>query len=88
MAGEVTLAGTVVAQDPDSPFQASPNDGLYLMTDEKDLLRLIRDHMATQMPTDVMHRQSRLNFEPHLGKRVTVQGYRSGDTIYGAFIVD
>jgi hypothetical protein len=88
MPGETTLVGTVVAQAPDSPFPASPNDGLYLMTEEGNLLRLVTAHIAAQMPIDMLHRQSRSSFEAMLGERVTVRGYLSKSTLYGAILVE
>ena len=83
MAGEVTLKGTIVEKDP-----AQSNDGLYLFTDDHQLLALITDFMATQASTEYLHARSRPNFESYLGKEVTVKGYLSGRTLWSAMIID
>jgi hypothetical protein len=88
MSGSVTLKGTVVDKDPATPLPARPDDGLYLLTENNQLLALITDSMAAQMPIDLLHTQSRPDFEPYLGKKVTVEGYASGDSLYSARIVD
>ena len=79
--------GTVVAQDPGNLFAPNPKEGLYLLTKEGKLLALVKASMATQMPVDMLHRQSRGLFEAYLGKTIMVQGYLSGSTIYSAMII-
>lgn len=88
MAGNVRLNGTIVEKDPESPFGASPNDGLYLLTGDQQVLALVTDYIATQMPIEQLHRQSRATFEPYIGKKVSVEGYLSGGTLWSAMIVD
>jgi hypothetical protein len=88
MAGEVTLNGTIVEKDPASPLPANPDDGLYLFTDDHRLLALVVDFMATQASTKYLHQRCRPDFEPHLGKKVTVTGYLSGRTLWSAVIID
>jgi hypothetical protein len=62
------------------------HDGLYLKTDDGRLLELVAGSMAQQIPVEMMWRQSRKHFEPFLGQQVTVQGYLSRRTIYGALV--
>jgi hypothetical protein len=88
MAGEVTLTGTIVEKDPASPLPANPNNGLYLFTEDRRLLALVTDFMATQASTEYLHQRCRPDFEPHLGKKVTVKAYQSGRTLWSAAIVD
>jgi hypothetical protein len=88
MAGEVTLTDTIVEKDPSSPLPANPNDGLYLFTEDHRLLALVTDFMATQASTEYLHQRCRSDFEPHLGKKVTVNGYLSGRTLWSATIID
>jgi hypothetical protein len=66
---------------------ANVHDGLYLQTDDGRLIELIRHAMPTQMPIDVMWRQSRRSFEPLLGQRATIEGYLSRRTLYSARVV-
>ena len=86
MAGQKVAVGIVVDKDPNSPFPPIPNDGLYLLTEDNQLYRLVTQFMAAQLPIDVLHRQSRSDFEPYLGQKVTVNGYFSGSTIFSANI--
>jgi hypothetical protein len=88
MAGEVTLNGTVVAQDTASPLPAKPNSGLYLLTEDHQLLALVTDFMATQASTEYLRERSRPGFEAYLGKKVTVRGYLSGNTLWSATVID
>lgn len=88
MAGEVTLNGTIVEKDPASPLPAKPNDGLYLFTEDHQLLALVTDFMATQASTEYLHERSRPDFESYLGKKITVKGYLSGSTLWSAMIID
>ena len=83
MAGEVKLNGTVVEKRP-----VGPGDGLYLLTEDHQFLALIADIMAAQASREYLHEQSRQDFESYLGKKVTVEGYLSGTTLWGATIVD
>jgi len=87
MGKQGNFEGTLVAQDPGNPFAPNPKDGLYLLRQDGKLLALVKASMATQMPVDVLHRQSRGIFEPYLGKTIMVQGYLSGSTIYSAMII-
>jgi hypothetical protein len=87
MAGEVTLNGTVVEKGPASPLSTKPNKGLYLLTEDHQLISLVTDFMATQAPTEYLHERSRPDFEPYLGKKVTVKGYLSGSTLWSATII-
>ena len=82
-----TLEGTVVDQASGGSL-ANPHGGLYLSIGAGKTLRLISDGMQTQLPVDVMHGQSRGDFEKFLNKNVKVQGYLSGGTIYSARIID
>lgn len=88
MAGEVTLSGTVVEHDPDSPLPVGTNEGLYLYTQDRRLLALVTDFMATQASLEYLHGRSRTAFEPHLGRTVTVSGYLSGSTLWSATIIN
>ena len=84
----VELTGTVVDHDPNAPIQAAQTtDGLYLQTDDGNLVQLVTDFMARQTSIAVMWSESREDFEPYLGKRITVAGYRSGRTLYSAVVV-
>lgn len=84
---QIELTGTVVEQDSNSPFEMdTSHDGLYLKTDDGRLLELVTGSMAQQIPVEMMWRQSRKHFEPFLGQTVTVQGYLSSRTIYGAMV--
>jgi hypothetical protein len=85
----IELTGIIVDFDPNSPVKAAPStDGLYLQTDGGKLIELITDFMARQISVGVMWRESRGDFEPYLGKQVTVGGYLSGRTLYSAHIVN
>ena len=86
MSGQDTLRGTVVEQQSPDGMPASNSEGLYLLTEDGTRLELISTSMATQMPVDMLHRQSRPTFEPYLGKQITVSGYRSGHSLFNAFI--
>ena len=62
-------------------------DGLYLQTDDGRLIELVRHAMPTQMPIDVMWRQSRRTFERLIGQRATIEGYLSRRTLYSARVL-
>jgi hypothetical protein len=86
---EATLSGVVVAQQPGDEIgiAPSPNDGLYLLTDDGQLIALVRDAMYVQMSWEHIWRRSRPVFEPLLGQHATIQGYLSRRTLYGAAVV-
>jgi hypothetical protein len=84
---DAELQGTVVTHDPKGVVPLSAADGLYLHTDDGRLLELISHAMPTQMPIEVMWRQSRGDFEPYLGQRITVKGYLSRRQIYSAEVI-
>ena len=88
MSGEVRLKGTVVEQLLPDDTPASSYEGLYLLTEDGTRLALIAASMASQMPVDMLHRQSRPTFEPFLGKQITVSGYQSGSSLYNVIIED
>lgn len=88
MAGQVTLKGTVIEGKLLDGSPASANEGLYLQTENGEQLELINSSMATQMPSDMLHRQSRSAFEPFLGQTITVSGYQSTGAIWNAMIED
>ncbi len=84
---EDEFIGTVVEQDPDSPLRIdTAHDGLYLLAKNGQLFKLVSDPMFVQMSVEALWRKSRSYFEQYLGKEVTVQGYRSGSTIFGALV--
>jgi hypothetical protein len=85
---EETIEGTVVTHDPSSPFAPGPHDGLYLMTGDGRLLALVAARPFVQVPFDVAHRQGRSAFEAFIGKKVEVKGFRTGSTIWGAFVLE
>ena len=86
---DAELQGIVVTHDPKGDLLVPPSvaDGLYLQTDDGRLIELITLSMPTQMPIEVMWRQSRRHFEPYLGQRITVQGYLSRRQLYSARII-
>jgi hypothetical protein len=87
MGNEQVFVGVVVDKDPSSPFETdTKNDGLYLQTEDGQLLQLVKDHPAVQVPVDVVWRRSRALYEPLLGKKVTVEGHRSHSTIFSAIV--
>jgi hypothetical protein len=86
MAGNVRCLGTVVEAELPDGSPAPPTEGLYLRTKDGERLALVGDIMAVQMPMEMVHRRCRREFEPYLGKVVTVSGYRSGGTIWGAMV--
>jgi hypothetical protein len=86
MGSDQEIVGTVVEAPPDPPFGAPTGDGLYLRTEDGQHLRLISGGMMTQLPSDLLHRQSRGNFEDLLGKRVRIRGHLSGGTLWGAHL--
>ncbi len=88
MSGQEILKGTVIEGKLFDGSPASEYDGLYLQTENGEQLELINSSMATQMPTDMLHRQSRPAFEPFLGQTITVSGYKSGGAIWNAMIED
>jgi hypothetical protein len=82
----VEMKGIVVEGSIGDNVISNPHDGLYLKPDDGgDLLELISGSMAQQIPVEVMWRQSRKNFEAHIGQHVIVRGYKSGRTIYSAW---
>lgn len=86
---EETLTGVVVAQQPgdENGIAASPHDGLYLLTDDGQLIALVRHAMYVQMSWEHIWRRSRSTFEALLGQRATIQGYLSRRTLYSAAVV-
>lgn len=85
---EETIEGTVVTHDPNAPFAPDPHDGLYLITDDGRLLALVAARPFIQVPFDVAHRQGCPAFEPFIGKKVRVKGFRTGSTVWGAFVLE
>ena len=75
---EATLTGVVVAQQPgdENGIAPSAHDGLYLLTDEGELIALVRHAMYVQMSWEHIWRRSRSTFEALLGQRATIQGLR------------
>jgi hypothetical protein len=49
---------------------------------------IARASLTTQAPTKYLHQRCRPDFEPHLGKKVTVKAYLSGSTLWSAMIID
>ena len=86
MSGNITITGVVVEQTAPDGLSVSSGEGLYLQIDNGEKFRLINAGMMTQMPVDILHLQSRQTFEPYLGEKITVSGYRSGSSIYNACI--
>jgi hypothetical protein len=78
--------GKIIDKDPKSPFRPVPGDGLYLLTENGACFRLISAGMATQMGSEMLHREARRYFEDHLNETVTVEGMQTGSTIYSARI--
>jgi hypothetical protein len=83
------LEGVVVDNAPEDPALAAMDtrDGLYLKLDDGRLIELVTHAMPTQMPLEVMWRQSRRTFEPLLGKRAAIEGYLSRRTLFSARVV-
>lgn len=75
--------GTVVEGD----VPGADDEGLYLLTDAGDRLKLIGSNMAVQMTIEAAHAMGRHEFEPHLGKRVVVAGHDGGSIIWEALVV-
>lgn len=88
MPGNVTLSGTVVERELSSPFSTPLPEGLYLATDNGQTLALVTDSMATQLPVDMLHQKSRPTFESYLGKKITVEGFLGGSTLWCAMLVE
>jgi hypothetical protein len=86
MSREVTLQGRITEGEQLGGSPAPATEGLYLQTENGKRLELINTSMATQMPTDMLHRQSRPAFEPYLGQTVTISGYQSGGVLWNAAI--
>ena len=59
MAGEVTLNGTIVENNPTFTLPATTSNGPYLFTEDQRLLALITDYVATQAPKEFLHQRSR-----------------------------
>lgn len=76
-----------VVVDRESPGGDPSGGGLYLRTDDGQELELIHAHPFVQMPVSVAHDQSRVNFEPFLGRTVVIQGHRQGRAIWSASVV-
>jgi hypothetical protein len=86
----VEMQGVVVAQDLNDPLPSdlSPHAGLYLQTDDGLLIELVGGSMVEQRSVESMWQESRRDFEAYLGQRVTVQGYLSRRTLYGAHVTE
>lgn len=79
-----TLTGVV--EDCRELTSAEPRstDGLCLRTDDGQTVRLIGGAMNAQMSNEAAWQVSRYEFEPYLGKRITVEGYLSHDDFWDA----
>ena len=84
MSEEMTVKGKIVEAESLVGEEPSAGAGLYLKTKDGERLALVAAGMETQVPPDILHRQSRPAFEDFLGRAVAISGLISGHTIWSA----
>jgi hypothetical protein len=79
------ITSTIADHDPrTSLLQSNGLHGLFLLTDEGQLLELIAESIAQGIPFEQLWHDSRRQFASFVGARVTVRGYLTSDTLYNA----